>query len=62
LTTIAFFGVAQIIAAIATPPLIGLPHLLRAFVSTSLTVLTLTYVVMPRLTRLFHRWLYPKQA
>jgi uncharacterized protein len=34
LTTLAVFGVAQLITAIATPILVGLPHLLRAFVST----------------------------
>jgi uncharacterized protein len=62
LTTLAVFGVAQLVAAIATPILIGLPHLLRAFVSTGFTVFALTYVVMPRLTQLFYRWLYPKPA
>jgi uncharacterized protein len=62
LTTIAVFGVAQLVTAIATPILSGLPNLLRAFVSTGFTVFALTYIVMPRLTRLFYRWLYPKQA
>jgi uncharacterized protein len=62
LTTLAVFGVAQLITAIATSILSGLPVLLRAFISTGLTVFALTYIVMPRLTRLFYRWLYPRQA
>jgi uncharacterized protein len=42
-------------------PLIGsLPAFLRTFVVTLLTVATMTYIVMPRLTKLFAGWLYLK--
>jgi len=35
-----------------------LPFLLNAAVSTAIPVVMLTWVVMPRLTRLLYRWLY----
>ena len=36
-----------------------LPLLLRTLILSSFLILTLTYVVMPRLTALSRRWLYP---
>lgn len=42
------------------PFLLPLPVFLRQAVSTGLIVILLAYVVMPRLVRLFHRWLYPQ--
>ena len=62
LTALAVFAVAQILGVIVAPALVGLPPLLRSFVLTVFTVFLLTYVVMPRVTRLFYRWLYPKRA
>jgi antibiotic biosynthesis monooxygenase (ABM) superfamily enzyme len=41
------------------PWLVLLPMPLRALVMSVLTVFLLTWVVMPRLTRLCRRWLYP---
>ena len=41
------------------PFLAGLPALLRTLLVTGLTVALLTYVIMPRLTQLFRKWLYP---
>jgi uncharacterized protein len=32
---------------------------LRQAIITGIVVLLLAYVVMPRLTRLFHKWLHP---
>jgi antibiotic biosynthesis monooxygenase (ABM) superfamily enzyme len=41
-------------------PLIGpLPALLRTFVVTVVMVAIMTYVAMPRMTKLFRGWLYP---
>jgi len=34
--------------------------LLNQLVTTGLVVALLTYLIMPRLTQLFKRWLYPK--
>ncbi len=41
------------------PLLSGLPVLLSQLISTGLGVALLTYVIMPRLTQLFRKWLYP---
>jgi antibiotic biosynthesis monooxygenase (ABM) superfamily enzyme len=38
------------------------PRLVRAFVGATLQVLLLTYVIMPRITRLLARWLYPRPS
>ena len=48
------------LVVIASAPLIGgLPLVLRLAVTTGVTVPLMTWVVMPRVTRLLHRWLYP---
>jgi uncharacterized protein len=45
---------------VATAPLLGdLPLVARLAVTTGITVPLMTWVVMPRVTRLLHRWLYP---
>lgn len=38
----------------------AIPPLLSQVISSGLTVALLTYLVMPQLTRLFSKWLYPK--
>jgi antibiotic biosynthesis monooxygenase (ABM) superfamily enzyme len=38
----------------------AIPPLLSQIISSGLTVALLTYLVMPQLTRLFSKWLYPK--
>jgi uncharacterized protein len=38
------------------------PLVARLAVTTAVTVALMTWVVMPRVTRLLHRWLYPDQA
>lgn len=60
LTTLAVFVISQILGLVMAPLLINLHFLLRSLVLTVATVFILTYVVMPRLTRLFYSWLYPK--
>lgn len=39
-----------------------LPMVLRSFVLSITLVLLMTYIVMPRMTRLFARWLYPSNS
>jgi uncharacterized protein len=47
------------LVVVVTAPLIGsLPLVLRLAVTTALTVPLMTWVAMPRVTRLLHRWLY----
>ena len=41
--------------------LLPLPLLLRSLIITAIIVMVMTYVAMPRTTRLFSRWLYPKR-
>lgn len=41
------------------PLLSGLPALLQQLISTGLTVILLTYLIMPFLTKVFRKWLYP---
>ena len=60
LTSIAVFVVAQLLGYAIGPWLQFMPTFLRALISVTLTVFLLTYVVMPRVTRLFYGWLYPK--
>jgi len=59
LTTFAVFAVVQLLNPILMPIFAPLPSLLGAWLVTFVGVLMLTYVVMPRLTKLFYRWLYP---
>ncbi|MFI7067155.1 hypothetical protein ACIBL3_39600 [Kribbella sp. NPDC050124] len=41
------------------PLLEGLPLVVRLAITTAVTVPIMTWVVMPRVTRLLHGWLYP---
>jgi uncharacterized protein len=48
------------LVVVASAPLLGrLPLVARLAVTTGVTVPLMTWVVMPRVTRLLHRWLYP---
>lgn len=58
-TWIAVFPLATAIFALTQPLLGGLPTVIRTLVFTLVMVTTMTYVVMPRMTRLFSFWLYP---
>ena len=62
-TWLAVFPLITVILVLFGPlfgPLLGLlPMLLRTLVLTAVMVSLMTYVIMPRLTRLFSFWLYP---
>ena len=62
LTWITIFPLITAIVAITGPALEDLPLAVRLGITTALTVPLMTWVVMPRVTRLLHRWLYPEQA
>jgi antibiotic biosynthesis monooxygenase (ABM) superfamily enzyme len=58
-TWLAVFPLITAIFVAFEPLLNQLPMLLRTLVLTVVMVVLMTYVVMPRLTRLFSFWLYP---
>lgn len=60
-TWIAVFPLATVVFMLLQPLLGGAPAILRTLVFTVVMVTTMTYVVMPRMTRLFSFWLYPKE-
>ena len=57
-TWIGVFLCVSILGYFLAPYLAGLPYLLRQAIMTGLVVILLAYVVMPRLTRLFNKWLH----
>ena len=57
-TWIGVFVCVSTLGYFLAPYLVGLPYLLRQAIMTGLVVILLAYVVMPRLTRLFHTWLH----
>ena len=63
ITLLAIFPLIQLVNLIFTPllELFSLPSMIQSLVLTAITVLLMTYVVMPRTTKLFSRWLYPKK-
>jgi len=61
ITWLAVFPLATAIFALTHPLLGGLPTVIRTLVFTLIMVMLMTYVVMPRMTRLFSFWLYPKK-
>ena len=62
LTWITIFPLITAIVAITGPTLKDLPLAVRLGITTALTVPLMTWVVMPRVTRLLHRWLYPEHG
>lgn len=59
-TWLGVFVTLASVSRLLAPLLSGLPVLLNQLVTTGLVVALLTYLIMPRLTQLFKRWLYPK--
>jgi antibiotic biosynthesis monooxygenase (ABM) superfamily enzyme len=50
----------NILTTFLVPLLRGLPPLIISLIVTIIMVVLLTYVVMPRVSRLFRWWLYAK--
>jgi uncharacterized protein len=63
ITFLAIFPLIQLANLTFTPllNLLPLPRLLKSVIVTAIIVLLMTYVVMPRMTKLFAKWLYPKK-
>lgn len=62
LTWIAIFPLVLVIGGALEAPLAGAPRAFRTLLMTGLLVLLMTYIVMPRLTRLCARWLFGRRA
>jgi uncharacterized protein len=62
LTWITIFPLITAVVVIAEPLLRELPLVPRLGITTALTVPLMTWVVMPRVTRLLRGWLYPDRA
>jgi uncharacterized protein len=60
-TWLAVFPLATVVFMLLDPLLGGFSAVLRTLVFTMVMVSLMTYVVMPRMTRLFSFWLYPKK-
>jgi len=58
-TWLGVFVTISILNRLLVPLLSWLPALLTSLTITGLTVMLLTYLIMPRLTPLFRKWLYP---
>lgn len=54
------FSLVTLLSYLVGPLMEGWPLVVRSFTLTVIVVSTLTYLVLPGLTRLFARWLYPK--
>jgi antibiotic biosynthesis monooxygenase (ABM) superfamily enzyme len=54
------FSLVTLLSYLIGPRIEGLPLVARTFLLTAIVVPTLTYLVLPLLTRLFSPWLYPK--
>jgi antibiotic biosynthesis monooxygenase (ABM) superfamily enzyme len=61
ITWLAVFPLATVMFMLLNPLLGGSSVVLRTLVFTVVMVTLMTYVVMPRMTRLFSFWLYPKR-
>jgi uncharacterized protein len=59
LTWLAVFVTLSVVGRILQPLLATLPTVLAQIITIGVVVGLLTYLIMPRLTQLFRRWLYP---
>ncbi len=61
-TWLAIFPLIIFVSYVTPPIFDDLPVIARTVAVTAVVVPLMTYVVMPRMTRLFRRWLYPEGA
>jgi antibiotic biosynthesis monooxygenase (ABM) superfamily enzyme len=59
ITWVTIFPLITLLVVALAPLVGGLPLVARLAVTTGVAVPLMTWVVMPRVTRLLHRWLYP---
>jgi antibiotic biosynthesis monooxygenase (ABM) superfamily enzyme len=59
LTWATIFPLITVVVIVLEPLLEGLALVPRLALTTAVTVPIMTWLAMPRVTRLLHRWLYP---
>ena len=62
ITWLAIFPLITLMSYALQPILKDLPIVVRTMAFTLVLVPLMTYLVMPRMTRLFEHWLYPRRA
>lgn len=60
-TMIGIYPIGLIYQAYLVPYMLRVPLLLRPIVLSLILTPTLTYIIMPQLTKLLRKWLYPKE-
>jgi hypothetical protein len=60
LTWLAVYILLNILSYVLAPVVVGLPVFLRSFVISAVMIVLMTYAVMPQMTHLFYKWLYPR--
>ena len=58
-TLIGVYPTSLLLGMFVSPHLEGMPHALRSLIIGTLMVICLTWLVMPRVTKLLHPWLNP---
>jgi antibiotic biosynthesis monooxygenase (ABM) superfamily enzyme len=53
------FGLVVLIGQIVNMVAVGVPFYIRLFVTISIEIFLMTYVLMPRITKLLSKWIYP---
>ncbi|SRR5579883_2580190 len=59
---LAIFPLITLICTVLSDVLEPLPTVMRSLIVTAISIPTMTYILMPQMTRLFAWWLYPASA
>ena len=60
ITWLTIFPLITLVVVVLDPLLEGLGRVTRLAITTAVTVPIMTWLVMPRVTRLLRGWLYPR--
>ena len=60
LVLVGLYPVVLLLGLVLRPFMAGLPYSLQVLVSLVISIPIMVWIVLPQLTRLFFRWLYPR--